>query len=80
MLGIGVFLIFGDDPNEITGREKKEETPAMNGLQHKLEILATKSLYASTEKYMYIFIKIPEVKHYTLSTTVLHFSVKEESL
>lgn len=35
--------MFGDDPNEITGREKEEAAPVMKGLQHKIETLAKKA-------------------------------------
>lgn len=41
-------------------KRKKEEAPVINILQHNLEFLATKSLYAFKENKN-IFIKIPEV-------------------
>jgi len=36
--------VFGEDTNEMTGRERKEDAPVMNGLQHKVRDLSNKKL------------------------------------
>lgn len=59
-MSLGIFLIFGDYLNEIARRERKECASVVKGLQHKLEILATKPCMVLKEKIC-IFIKILEI-------------------